>query len=181
MWIPHTSVTLGGGVKPGKADLGRALKPEHIPTHIVRGGKRYGMCDIIKIFNRYFVSNAFKQIVEQVEPGVHQFFPVRFDWTDGTLADDMYMMNICNRVDGTDREQTTAEFDFSIFKPETGTIIMRQSLVGECHLWIDKHIYYGHYMSDVMKTALWDAGMTGILFKRRNKWGKGMPTKWEER
>ncbi|MGQ5719940.1 imm11 family protein [Pseudochrobactrum asaccharolyticum] len=51
------------------------------------------------------VSQAFKDAVELIEPGVHQFFPVEILLKDGTLyKDPIYFLNIATRVESINPE-----------------------------------------------------------------------------
>lgn len=108
-----TSPDFEGGSNPtfkaGRLHAGRPIKPDHVPTKVQRGGKRYGIPDVVWGTNMFFVNDRFREVVERLEPGVHQYFPVDMLWEDGTLAQKMYMFNICNRLDTVSREKSSAE------------------------------------------------------------------------
>jgi hypothetical protein len=51
------------------------------------------------------VSGRFREIVDQFEPGVHQFLPVRYVEQANVLAERYFIT--CNRLDSVDRIRTT--------------------------------------------------------------------------
>jgi hypothetical protein len=167
-----TTIDWDGGenatFKPGLLHAGRPIKPDHVPTRVVRLDRKWGIPDVDWGVGMYFGNDKFKQVVEQLEPGVHQFFPVDMLWKDGSLAQKMYMFNICSRLDTVSRKDSTAQKPKNYWKPETGKLVFSLQRVGGHHIWIDKHVYHGRYMSDAMHDALQEAGVTGIGFERRN-------------
>ena len=158
----------GGGFKPGDLNLGRAIKSDHLPTRIKREAKKFGIPDVVWALGMYFVNDKFKDVVERLELGVHQYFPMEMLWKDGTPAQEMYLFNICNRLDTVDREATTAELaDGRMWLPETGKIVFSERRIDNHHIWIDKHIYAGTYMSDALHDALMEGSVTGLEFGKR--------------
>ena len=165
----------GGGnptFQPGRLYAGRPIKPDHVPTRVKRGGKRYGIPDVVWGIGMFFVNDRFREVVERLEPGVHQYFPVDMLWEDGTLAQKMYMFNICNRLDTVSRKVSTAEITRGgegVWKHETGSMVFSTSRAGNHHIWIDKHVFMpgGFYVSDAMHDALLEAGISGIQSSRR--------------
>lgn len=65
------------------------------------------------------VSQAFKDAVELIEPGVHQFFPVEILLKDGTLyKDPIYFLNIATRVESINPELGGFNKSFSSKTPD---------------------------------------------------------------
>ncbi|MBO6868599.1 MAG: hypothetical protein JJ877_16280, partial [Thalassococcus sp.] len=59
--------------------VGRPMMAEGMPTKVVRKGvglKIKPLVDAEAFYGQLLVSDAFKEIVEELEPGVHQFFPM---------------------------------------------------------------------------------------------------------
>ncbi|WP_150526947.1 imm11 family protein, partial [Roseibium sediminis] len=132
--------------KPGQLNAGRAIKPDHVPTRAQWESKRYPPPDVLFKYDMYLVSNAFKDILERHEPGVHQFFPVDVVYKDDSLARQMYFFNICSRLDGMDRERATAQLVKGIaFDLRTGEFVFNLIQIGEAHAWVDKHVIYGRF------------------------------------
>ncbi len=165
--------SVGGHFEPGKLQLGRAVKPDHVPTRILREGSKETLPDVELAVGMYFVSDRFKEIVEGFEPGVHQFFPTDFVSKDGSLQAHMYFFNVCNRLDSVDRDLTTAPFQSNLaWRPdEGGELIFDLKRIGNHHIWHDKHIYDGLYVSDALHDALVEAGITGLDFSMRKSNG----------
>lgn len=168
-----TTPDLEGGVnlsfKPGQLHAGRAIKPDHVPTKVTRTGKRYGMPDAVMglgAMELFFVNETFRQVVERLEPGVHQFFPFDMLWEeDGSFAKKMYIFNICARLDTVSRAASTStKHGASYWEPKPGKIVYSLSRIGNHHFWIDKFVFRGRFMSDAMHDALVEAGVTGLRF-----------------
>ena len=160
--------SLGGGFPAGELGCGRAVKPEFVPTKVQWGGPKRGRVpETLQGRGMMLVNARFKDIIERFEPGLHQFLPLTLLWKDDTVAQDMYFFNICSRLDTVDRIATTAEFGSEImWRPETGTIVFSPAQMGNHHIWIDKHIYYGWFVSDQLHDALVGAKITGIGFRK---------------
>jgi hypothetical protein len=63
-----------------KWSAGRALKPDHMPTRLIRGGpgpKQSPVLDVEAFYGgALLVREPFKTLLEDLEPGVHRFFPM---------------------------------------------------------------------------------------------------------
>lgn len=166
--IEYIDTTFDKGLNPrfetGRMYAGRAVKTEHIPTKIQWSSKRYLPPDIFQSAGLIFVSDAFKDIIERHEPGVHQFFPVEVVFKDGSFARKVYFFNICNRLDGMDRGRATAELIKEIaFEPRTGTFVFSLEKIGSAHAWVDKHVHYGQFFSSQVVGDFKRAGLTGLV------------------
>ncbi|WP_157738637.1 imm11 family protein [Labrenzia sp. VG12] len=121
--------------------------------------------DVVYTYEMYLVSDAFKDIIERHEPGVHQFFPVELVYKDGSFARQMYFFNICTRLDGMDREQATAQLIKGIaFEPRTGEFVFSLKQIGDAHAWVDKHVIYGTFLSSTVVDEMKQEGLTGTAF-----------------
>ncbi|WP_119396699.1 imm11 family protein [Pannonibacter phragmitetus] len=166
--IEYADTSLDPGLnplfKPGRMYAGRAVKPEHIPTRVQWQSKRYKPYDVFMSGGLILVSDAFKDIIGNHEPGVHQFFPIEVVYRDGSFARQMYFFNICNRLDAMDRDRATAEFQDVLFEPRTGSFVFSLDKVGSAHAWIDKHVHHGTFLSSAVVDDIKQAGLTGIAF-----------------
>lgn len=156
--------SMGGGFEPGDLNWGRAIKPDHLPTRMKRDGKRYGMPDVTFGRGLFIVNDKFKNVVESLKPDVHQYFPIDMVWEDGTLAQKMYIFNICNRLDTVSREASTAQLKRGrIWEPSTGKMVFSTTRVGDRHIWIDRHIVASgtFFCSDAMNEAMTRAEISG--------------------
>ena len=167
--IEYADTSLDPGLsllfEPGQLYAGRAVKPENIPTRVEWQSKRYKPYDVFMSGGLILVSDAFKDIIENHEPGVHQFFPIEVVYRDGTFARQMYFFNICNRLDTMDRERATAELrKGTMWDPRTGAFVFSLDKVGSAHAWIDKHVHHGTFLSSAAVAEMQQAGLTGISF-----------------
>jgi Immunity protein family (Imm11) len=167
--IEYVDKTFDKGHTPlfdaGELYAGRAVKPDHVPTRAQWASKRYSPPDVVFSRKMYFVSEAFKDIIERHEPSVHQFFPVEFLYKDGSFARQMYFFNICTRLDGMDRERATAQLRKGIaFDPRTGDFLFSLKQIGDAHAWVDKHVIFGNFLSSTVVDEMKQQGLTGIVF-----------------
>ena len=156
---------------------GRRVKTDHVPKQMKAQSKGpipdYGKC-----YSLTFVSDRFKAVVEQIEPGVHQFIPFQIIGTHKSVLAEMWFMVVCNRLDGMDRDHTTLvlykgrdwvparDISSEYWPPNTdpnvqGKFVFNLAQIGDRHLWFDKHSGYGPYLSDTLAEALIAAGVTG--------------------
>lgn len=142
------------------------MDPLHLPTKVEPEGPKRELSDYLEATS-YLVDQKFKDVVEALEPSVHQFFAVDVLWSDGELAGNRYWFFPCNRLDTVDREKTTKVFR-SLWDPTSdGSFVFSKSQIGKHHIWIDKFMVsiMGILMSNEMHDALVSAGITGMGFK----------------
>jgi len=163
---------------------GPSVDPANVPTK-VQWKDRHGH-PIPDFDNGPFlnVSARAKAIVEQFEPGVHQFLPVEFIDVNGKHLEDRWFLVVCNRLDTVDREHVRGTllsggklwrparellreypeeippgFDLNV-EPK---LVFSRAKVQGYHIWQDKHFGGGEtFISDELADALISAGMTGI-------------------
>lgn len=162
--------TVAGGFEAGDLNMGRALKPEYVPTKFLWGGpKNRKLPDVIYGRGVVLVSSRVKDIMERFEPGVHQYFPVDIIYKSSKeLAEKMFFLNICTRLDSIDRKLTTATLSKGgMWKPETGYWVFDLAAIGSHHFWHDKHIFLGWMVSDALKQAFEEGGIKGFAYNLR--------------
>ena len=139
-----------------KREQGYPLKPESLP-------KRYlwASDDLDEFLPGFVVSPRFRDLVEQFEPGVHQFVPVEICRTpDGPPVATYYWFIICQRVDSVDREHTTfvwkapedephagywsdRRFDpktFKMVQDPDAKLVFSNEQIGRHHIWNDPSV-----------------------------------------
>ncbi len=143
---------------------GRPVDTTYLPTKVNIGGPERWLMDISPN-GLYSVSEKFRNIVERLEPSVHQFVPVEFFWGDGSPAAKRYWFFVCNRLDSVSREETTKELR-NLWKAsaKNGEFVFSRAQIGGHHIWQDKFMPagYGPFISDVLYDALVDAGIEGL-------------------
>lgn len=178
------------GGKPLVRMSGRAIDPTHVPTRVVwKDRKKQPLAD----FDGgpfLSVSDRAKALIERFEPGVHQFLPVEFFDIDGELQEKRWFFICCNRLDTIDREhvrgymllrgwrwRSTQDWlrdrpdeipaDYDISQP--CELVFNKGQIGSAHIWIDKHLTTGIFVSDEFDVAYDEAGMTGRIPNRRRR------------
>lgn len=125
------------------------------------------------------VPDRFKEIVEQLKPGVHQFLPVEFVDVEGNHLAHRWFFIVCNRIDSVDREHTTMVLaNGKLWMPERNLpaaersvtfdpnlepkLVFNEGQIGTMHVWHDKFDLYGPFVSDALGKELLNASLTGI-------------------
>lgn len=176
-----------------KWTAGRAMKPDHMPTRLMRGGpgpKQSPVLDVEAFYDgTLLVRQTFKDIVEMLEPGAHRFFPMAVyvksrdptTWQpeDGHYLEpkgkktqlmklaDYWLFNICNRLDSY-HPSTIGRTERGFFNPRKigveGHEVFSLDRIGRRHAWYDKFAP-GRYLSDTLADRLKNAGLTGMYLK----------------
>ncbi|NJM82301.1 MAG: hypothetical protein HC844_07255 [Tabrizicola sp.] len=124
------------------------------------------MPDIMLSHSVILVSDKVKVIIETLEPGVHQFFPLE-TWCRGNQPGPrMHLLNVCSRLPSVDQERTTKLFvDDRRWKNEgPGELVFSLAQIGSHKLWHDRHIYDNFYFTDEVKAAFEAEKVTGIIY-----------------
>ena len=107
------------------------------------------------------VSVAIRDMIEALEPNVHQFFPVDIYGVDGVIREPRrYFLNVCQRVDAI------VEGNYSVlddgerlyYASSLNPLKIRRQDVSHLHLWRDKHLSGGIFVSDALYRQIADAG-----------------------
>lgn len=167
--VTIADLTPDGGKKISNTQFkaGRALVPDYLPTQV----KPQRLFDAP--FDDYmpapkgaaYVSAAFKELVEQFEPGVHQFFEMSLKF-DSTEYDPVYYFIVCNRVDALDHAECVPPIgpNDKIYNPTYGPedkIVFSKEKIGAVHIWSEKH-EIGFFMTDQFRDAVFKSGLTGV-------------------
>src|SRR3990167_10555709 len=93
----------GTMIRPGyvSAQAGRRIKTDHVPTKL-EWRSRSKVPDVDGPLIAKTVPERFRGIVEELEPGVHQWLPVEFVDKKGNHLADRYYFIPCNRLDSVD-------------------------------------------------------------------------------
>jgi hypothetical protein len=108
-----------------------------------------------------------KDVIENFEPHIHQFFPVELVWKDGGHAAYRFWFVPCNRLDTVDRARTTFEFrNVWFLDGSKKELVFSRSQIGSHHVWIDKFIVMPTPgISEALKASLDAAGITGAHYQ----------------
>lgn len=176
-----------GGIAWKGATAGRPVEVANVPTRMKwldRNKHSIPDFDNNLLLN---VSERVKDIVERFEPGVHQFLPVTYLDKDDIEAERRYFLFVCKRVDGVDREATTLALHNGLWQPVSNLVrrgnplppgadpaakpklIFSRDAIGQHHLWRDKHLLAGPFVSDELAASFRNAGLTGLKLEEASK------------
>lgn len=147
------------------------MKPDHMPTKLRRGGPGldiFPLLDVDSYTSCLLVNQTFKDILEELEPGVHQFFPMEIFIKDYKVGD-RYWLNICNRLDSKHRGLTWPLNEYGLHRPTreqraNDKLVFSEDAIGGHHAWHDK-FELGTFISDAFAERVQAAGLNGITYQ----------------
>lgn len=145
---------------------GRPVDPTHMPTRLRRkGNKGLPLHDMREIWGKgLLVNQTFKDIVEGLEPNVHQFFPMAIE-QDGKVIFERYYFHICNYLDALAKDKCVPPVaPGRIYMPThdgNDRVVFDTQKVGKHHAWND-HSTIGRFVSNELLEALQSAELTGL-------------------
>lgn len=156
------------------ANQGRPILTENVPTRI-EWQEDAPVPDVLTQHGMIVISERVREIIEQIESGVHQFLPVAYLDRNGNSLADRYYFIACNRLDSVDREHSTmilfngrrwntalvvGRIDSSQIPPgfdidATPKLVFNSAGIGERHAWSDMFLpLVAPYISDALAKAL---------------------------
>jgi hypothetical protein len=145
---------------------GRRVKPDSVPK-VIRWNMKRKLLDFEDVFINT-VSDRFRDLIEEIEPGIHQFVPVKFISKDGSDLAARWFWQICNRIDGVNREYTNWTLsNGAVWKPVQGQankLVIDLDAIGTTKFWHDKHVSGATFVSDDAKQRIEGAAITGTRF-----------------
>jgi hypothetical protein len=159
---------------------GLRVSTDYLPTEVRDDDERPPL-DIDAFSALIFVSARARSVIEDLEPGIHQFEPVKYVRSNGEHVADMFTLFVCRRLDTVDRKNTNLLLspyrwvtvkDLLRRKPELvpsgadpsapARIVFNLHQIGDAHLWHDKHIDHRRFASDELVDAIRGADLTGF-------------------
>ena len=174
--------------KIGPAKAGVPVDGSELPKKITWIDKpAYPPADFDKC-GQLNVSERARAVIETVEPGVHQFFPVDYYGRDGKLIETRYWLYICNRRDSVCADKSNwvlnplgyyssprDALDFGWDIPAhvdvnaPAKFVFEKAKIGDIHLWREARADGLPLMSETMHRAIVDAGLTGFAPSERRR------------
>jgi hypothetical protein len=112
------------------------------------------------------VSERAREFIEGFEPGVHQFLPVDYFDRQERFLERRHFLIVCNRIDSLDRKHSRMRLVKDIMWSPDGVtdpkIVFNRSQCGNAHLWVDKHLMGGPWISDELAEELKGIGLSGL-------------------
>ncbi len=155
--------------------VGREIETEYLPTRL-RPKKRKGKLPDLAVHRMgQICSQRFRDVIEALEPGVHQFVPVQIVWKDKSVDERPYYWFVpCTRIWALDPEESNPPLGENgwylgyamMGEPRPGPIqpAFRKDRVKNHHLFVDGGIQGRFYISERLKAALEDAKLVGVGF-----------------
>lgn len=165
-------------------EWGVPVHGEHMPKEYFIKGPVRQIADFNNMYGSALVSQKFKDVVDGLEPGVHQFFPVQCFWLGKKpIMEKFYWFHICNALDSVNGEETGLAPRRVIFSPvydkevtqgwkkyRGGKLIFDVSKVDGFHIWQDRFLSVGPWGSGVFREACIAANITGISLGDGNRY-----------
>ncbi len=156
-----------------KTTAGYPIPPDRgAPTTAVIRQNWIRLPDFFSLKQNVGVSTVFKEIVEGLEPGVHQFFPLQVRRQDGGAIEGGYwLFVICNLIDtAIDPERSTVKVKEAApgsaywhYAPTDGRVIaVKKAVIRGVHAWIDRR-YQSMFFSDALVAALDAKNIAGLV------------------
>lgn len=167
--VSIADLTQDGGKKVSNTEFkaGRALLPEYLPTRLK---PERPVEDPLEDYmpapkGAAYVSAAFKALVEQFEPGIHQFFEMSLKY-GRTEYDPVYYFIVCNRIDALDHDKCVPPIgpNDRLYDPTYGPEdkrVFNKGKIGAAHIWSEKR-ELGFFMTDAFHDAIFESGLTGV-------------------
>jgi len=147
---------------------GTPMDPEMVPRRHAVDVKAEALPDIFSLGFGYGVTDRVREKVEELEPGVHQFFDIELTTKGGRRPKKRHwLLHICNRLDAIDPEKTTLPLapgglEYSVAAYTVGEpidmVLRKEAIEGKC-MWIDRK-FMEHFLSDELFDFVEKNGLT---------------------
>lgn len=154
----HKSVRVDGeNFSVDRAMSGLPWEPKVVPQQFSVEVAAADLPDFFSLRIGYGVTDIFRDKVEELEPDVHQFFPVEITAKGReSPVKRVWLLHICNRVDAIDPIKTSVPLGFGgLFYSteglsvgrELGFVLRKEAVAGKC-MWVDCRYKSGEFFSD---------------------------------
>ena len=162
----------GIGLRMSRSFSGRRAKVESVPK-VIRWKSERKLLDYEGAYIGRSVSDHFRALIEEIEPGIHQFEPISYVGKDNSLLEQRWFWQICNRIDSVHRELSNWVLVGTTSwrpppKPEDPHMVFDKARFGSAQFWHDKH-HKGTFVSDAAKERIETTGITGVHFSYRDQ------------
>lgn len=154
----------GRGLVLDVASSGRVVAPESVPTRI-EWQSRGRTQDVESIFVRS-VSGRFRDLIEWIEPDVHQFLPLEFVNSGGSVIDKRWFWQVCNRLDSVDGERDGWHLEKPYWRfPKNQKPIFKNAIIKDSKFWCERYCSGWFFMSDEAMAHLNENDISGLALK----------------
>ncbi len=162
--------------EPGSREDGRGLpflpvEPHEVPEFYKAEKSSTSLGSLIALnYGILAVDGKLKAIIERLEPGVHQFFPIEIRMPKGKIYSEPYYIVLIGQYidsfsptkskEGCWREPVTGKFTHDEWKKGFSGIALAKDAFGQAHLWREgSFIDYLTCLSDELKAAIDQEGL----------------------
>ncbi|PRY80299.1 hypothetical protein CLV80_101150 [Yoonia maritima] len=168
----------GHRIVDGTGAVGRPLKPDHIPTKLSREPwsiDRVPLLDVeTYLGGSLLVCETLKDLLEELEPDVHQFWPMEI-YVKGEMVALRYWFVACHRIRALSREHCYPPLSergwwdpSPLGQRENDRIVFSSEAIGGRHAWVDK-AYSDRMFSDEFAERLMKLNLTGLQFVKEQE------------
>ncbi|WP_150125537.1 imm11 family protein [Sphingomonas sp. LM7] len=154
----------------GAVRHGRRLDPATVPTRAFYWQQTKGNAPDFFSYSDLppTVSTRLKQLIEQFEPGVHQFLPIAFVGKQGAVTEERHILVLGARLDTGSRPHSTMLSDPPWYNPggEQGRIVIDRAAVAGRHAWRDQWLAGDLFVSEALAAAIEERGWPHFGFGR---------------
>jgi uncharacterized protein DUF1629 len=162
-------VAYRGDVSRKFAEEGRGLlEPHELPSEFRMREARKSLASLLLLTNGFLAVDAMlKEIIETLEPGVHQFWPLRITLPKGQeFPGPHYGMVIRRFIDSFVPEQSNVRGSEDFFrangpyKKDYGNLTVSKSVVAGAHLWRERRLRMPNvFLSDELQAEITRRGL----------------------
>jgi hypothetical protein len=145
----------------------------HEPPECFKSKKRYdSLGSIIKLTNRLIsFDETLKAIIEKLEPGKHQFFPIKIIMPKGevypkqyyTIAVGQYLESLSvteSKQEVLQKDGDSGHHFVTFTKPNISGVALSKAKFAQAHLWRERYVKGGLlFLSDVLQAEIAKAGL----------------------
>lgn len=136
------------------------LKPEQVPKKLILFKPRKNLRDAFRSLNGIsVVSDAMREVIETLDPGLHQFFPIQVEFPRGKLPEKKYNVIIISTKKKTIIPELS-EVDGPRYGKFYSVVEYRKdvSFAPVCrdgaHMWREEGFRNEHFISDELAAAI---------------------------
>ncbi|WP_146006567.1 imm11 family protein [Bradyrhizobium forestalis] len=155
---------------------GTILSPDVMPRRVrlIRGEAMYDW--LVVRGGATLVSSRFRDAVEQLDPGRHQFFPVVVEDKKGRAwPGSFFIFNVVGRIDSIIEDRSSFKVtgrgqieNWSYQRVGPWQCTLNATVIGDRACWIEHHHSECWFISDRLAALLQERGLTGFRLDERS-------------
>jgi len=159
------------GYKTVQFILGRSITGENVPKILEWHDDQSLLVDYFTPEGFPCVSERLKEAIEYLEPGVHQFFPIKVVDSNGVEIATRYLWVICSSLDSVDPDETNLmlkSWRWSAEGIENPKLVFNRERIGSHQFWRDRYLGVGNIVCGPRACEyLAEIGISGLLLRNR--------------